>query len=216
MRFPTTASVVLIALGTAGAAMAQTAARCADIADPTARLVCYDRLNARPEATRPAPQPAARPPVSVGHAPLVQTVDPATVGKDHVPVPPEDRAFDPSAQRVVPDHIGLLVPPLRRIGTVPVRSGPGTNVPVVTLEAPQMRAVPGDRWVLSLVLANNSARDVDVRLMCTFRNGGRRVADVAVMMRDVMSGDRVATEVAGPPVTDFVDNVPCRVLSPLE
>ena len=210
MRPLTTASVALVVLGTAGMAAAQ-APRCADIADPTARLVCYDRLNAsRPEAVRPTPPPPPRP---IVQAPAP---DPMTVGKDNVPVPPEDRAFDPQAQRVVPDHIGLLVPPLRRVGTVPIRSGPGTSVPVVTLEAPQLRAVPGDRWMLSLVLANNSARDVDVRLMCTFRNGGRRVADIAVMMRDVMSGDRVATEVAGPPVTDFVDNVPCRVLSPLE
>jgi hypothetical protein len=139
-----------------------------------------------------------------------------TVGKDNVPVPPEDRAFDPNARRVRPEHIGLQVPPLRRIGTVPIRSGPGTNVPVVTLDAPQLRAVPGDRWIMSLMLANNSGREIDTRFACTFRNGGRPVADVAVMMRDVLAGDRVAAEVAGPPVTDFVDNVHCWILSPLE
>ena len=206
MRPLTTASIALVVLGTAGMAAAQ-APRCADIADPTARLVCYDRQN----TARPAPPPPPSRPVT--QAP---TWDPSNVGKDGVPVPPEDRAFDPHAQRVVPDHVGLLVPPLRRVGTVPIRSGPNTNVPVVTLDPPQLRAVPGDRWILSLALANNSARDIDVRLMCTFHNSGRRVADVAVMMRDVMSGDKVATEVAGPPVTDFVDNVLCRVLSPLE
>jgi hypothetical protein len=188
------------------------APRCADIADPTARLVCYDRQNAtRPEATRPTPP---SPPRRVIRP--VPDPDPMTVGKDHIPVPPEDRAFDPQAQRVRAEHIGLQVPPLRRVGTVPIRSGPGTDVPVVTLDAPQLRAVPGDRWVMSLVLANNSGREIDTRLGCTFRNGNRPVADVAVMMRVVMAGDRVAAEVAGPRVTDFVDNVQCRVLSPLE
>ena len=209
MRALTTISVGLVVLGTAGTAAAQ-APRCADLADPTARLVCYDRQNAnRPEATRPAPPPR----------PVVRTPpadpDPMTVGKDNVPVPPEDRAFDPRAQRVAPERIGLQVPPLRRVGTVPIRSGPGSTFPIVTIDAPQLRAVPGDRWVMTLVLANNSGRDIDSRLSCTFRNGGHPVADVAVMMRDVVAGDRVAAEITGPLVTDFVDNVYCRVLSPL-
>ena len=206
----TLVSVALIVLCAAGTAAAQAPPRCADIVDPTARLVCYDRQNVRPEAARPAPPPP-RPVVRPPPAP-----DRVTVGKDHLPVPPEDRAFDPGAQRVPPEHIGLLVPPLRRVGTVPIRSAPGSSVPVVTLEAAGLNPVPGDRWVLSLMLANNSARNLDVRLMCTFRNGERRVAEAAVLMRDVMAGDRVAAEIAGPPVTDFVDNAPCRVLSPLE
>jgi hypothetical protein len=206
MRALTTISVALVVSGTAGTAVAQ-APRCADIADPTQRLVCYDRQNVNPRPAAP-PRPSVRTPPP--------DPDPLTVGKDKVPVPPEDRAFDPHAQRVRPEHIGLQVPPLRRVGTVPISSGPGTNVPIVTIEAPQLRAVPGDRWIMSLVLANNSGREIDARIACSFRNGTRPVADVAVMMRDVLAGDRVAGEVAGPPVTDFVDNVQCRTLSPLE
>ncbi|HKU98788.1 MAG TPA: hypothetical protein VJR58_26075 [Vineibacter sp.] len=207
----TTASIALLVLGAAGPVSAQTS-RCADIADPTARLVCYDRMSTsgQPPAA-PPPRPAPR---------VIQTPppapDPLTVGKDHIPVPPEDRAFDPREQRVRADRGGLVVPPLRRVGSVPVVSGPGSNVPLVTLDANALRPVPGARWALTLTLANNSARDIDARLMCTFRNGNRAVSDVAVLMRNVRPGDQVAADISGPPVTDFVDNVPCRVLSPLE
>jgi len=208
----TTTGIALLVLGAAGPVSAQTP-RCADIADPTARLVCYDRMSTsgQPPAAAP-PRPAPR----VVQTPPPPAPDPMTVGKDHIPVPPEDRAFDPREQRVPTDHIGLVVPPLRHIGTVPVRSGPGSSVPLVTLDANALRPVPGDRWALSLTLANNSARDIDARIMCSFRNGNRAVGDIAVLMRNVRPGDRVAAEISGPPVTDFVDNAPCRVLSPLE
>ncbi|WP_329710964.1 hypothetical protein [Vineibacter terrae] len=205
MRILMKTGAVLMVMGAAGAAYAQ---NCADIADPAARLTCYDRLGApRPKA---APIPAPAP------APAPRLPDPATVGKDQVPVPPEDRAFDPGAQHVAPNNLGLVVPPLRRIGIVPVRSGPGSSVPVVSLDATSLRPVPGDRWMLTLMLANNSGRDIDARILCTFRNGNRHVGDVAVLMRDIRPGEKVATDVAGPPVTDFVDSTPCRVLSPLE
>ncbi len=206
----TTVSAALLVLGTTGVAFAQAQPNCANIADPTARLVCYDRMSttSQPPAPRAQPQPRV---VQPPPAP-----DPTTVGKDHIPVAPEDRAFDPRQQQVPTDHIGLVVPPLRHVGVVPVRSVPGSNVPVVTLGPAALRPIPGDRWQLSLTLDNNSPRNIDVRIACAFRNGNRVVGDIAVLMRSVRPGDRVATEVAGPPVTDFVDNAPCRVLSPLE
>jgi hypothetical protein len=189
------ATIALALLGTAGTAWGQTSAQCANIADPTARLACYDR--ARPQ------QPGSGP-------------TPSTVSKDGIPVAPEDRAFDPRRQHLTPDHEGLVVPQWRHVGVVPVRSGPGTSVPVVTLDLPRLNAVPGGRWELPLVLANNSGRAIDVRIACSFRNGDRRVSDLGILLRDIGPGERVATTVDGPPVTDFVDNVPCRIISPLE
>ncbi len=194
MRPLTTASVTLIILGCADAVLAQAPARCSELADPTARLACYDRLN--PPA--PAQAPAAVPPAA---------------GRDRGPA--ANRAFDPSAQRVTMQHIGEVSPPLRRVGSVPIASGPGSPVSLVTLDPPALRPVPGARWELSLRLSNNSARALDVRLQCMFRNGDRPVADVTVVMRGVGPGDQVATETSGPPVTDFVDNALCNVLSPL-
>lgn len=198
MRSLPIASIALALLGISGTAWGQTPAQCAGITDPTARLQCYDRRG------HPPPPPAASAP------------DPSNVSKDGIPVAPEDRAFDPNAQHVRPNHEGLIVAQWRHVGVVPIRSGPGTSVPVVTLELPGLHAVPGRSWELPMVLANNSGRAIDARIVCSFRNGERRVSDVAVLLRDVGPGDRVATTIEGPPVTSFVDNAPCRIVSPLE
>jgi hypothetical protein len=151
-------------------------------------------------AATPAPQAAPQP-------------SPAAAGRDRVP--PRDRAFDPTAQQVAMLHIGDVTPPLRRIGkTSPISAVPGARPPMVTLEPPTLRPVPGGVWQLTLNLTNNSARPIDARLACTFRNGSRPAADVNVLMRDVGPGDQVAADVAGPPVTTFVDSVSCDILPP--
>ncbi|MCW5747246.1 MAG: hypothetical protein KIT36_13740 [Alphaproteobacteria bacterium] len=141
---------------------------------------------------------------------------PETVGKDNVPVPPQDRAFDPHAQTVPMRHIGVVTPPMRPAGTVPVASFPGSSVPVVSLNASALRPVPGGHWQVTLTGANNSPRVVDLRATCSFNNGARPVADVEVVMPGLRPGDQVAVDVAGPPVTSFVDTVPCQVISPLQ
>jgi hypothetical protein len=193
------AGTSLVSLAAAGAALGQGTLRCADILDSSARLACYDRARQMP------------PPVTPTATPLYT---PDTVSKDGVPVPPADRAFDPRAQAVAPLHLGQVTPPIRRIGAVAVESWPGSGVPMVSADMPSLRPVPGARWELSLTVANHSAQPFDARLMCFFRNGDRPVADVAVLMPGLRPGDRVATELAGPPVTVFVDNASCDIVSP--
>jgi hypothetical protein len=184
MRSLTTAGVAIIALGVAGTAFAQTSNQ--------------DPAPAASQAPRATPMPS-----------------PAAVGKDRIPVPPRDRAFDPGAQQMAMQHIGDVSPPLRRIGkTSPISAVPGAPAPVVTLEPPTLRAIPGGAWQLTLNLSNNSARPIDARLACTFRNGARPVADVNVLMREVGAGDQVGADVAGPPVTTFVDSASCNILAP--
>jgi hypothetical protein len=184
MRSLMTAGVAFMALGVAGTAFGQTLTQ-----DPA------PAATAAPQTT-PMPSPAA-------------------VGKDKVPVPPRDRAFDPSAQQPAMQHIGDITPPLRRIGkTSPISAVPGAPGPVVTLEPPTLRPIPGGTWQLTLNLSNNTARPIDARLACTFRNGDRPVADVNVLMRDVGAGDQVGADVAGPPVTTFVDSASCNILAP--
>jgi hypothetical protein len=152
---------------------------------------------------------------AVAHA-QAQFYTPETVGKDNVPVPPQDRAFDPVNQRVPVEHVALVEPPLRHVGAVPIASFPGSAVPAVTLGLPVLRPQPGGRWILALQLANNSPHYADVRAICAFRNADRPVGEVNVLMRGVRPGDVVATEIAGPPVIAFVDNAGCQVLSPLQ
>jgi len=187
---------------------------------------------AAPTTPAPPPRPAAAP-STVGSQPLAPPPDPSRVGQDDKPLAPEDRAFDPRAQGgrspsggttigaapgvVLPGQGPSTVEPQwRRIGAVAMRSGPGTQVPVVTLELPGLRPGPDYRWQLSMVLANNTSRMFDVTIACTFNNGDRKVNDTTVILRNVRGGEKVAAEISGPPTGQFVDNAPCRVVSPLQ
>jgi hypothetical protein len=100
------------------------------------------------------------------------------------------------------------------ISRVPITSGPGTNVPLVSLEIPALRVGPQGRWVLQINLANNSGQPFDASVACSFRNGDRPVDNVVVWFRGLRGGDKVTTEVAGPVAQTYVDNAPCSVQSP--
>ncbi|HJQ57756.1 MAG TPA: hypothetical protein VJ890_12660 [Vineibacter sp.] len=203
MRTMTTIGVALLLTTTSGVAFAQ-ASRCAGIADPSARLTCYDR-----EAAPSRPEP-----VAPARRAVEPAWDPATIGKDHVPVPPQDRAFDPRAQNQPVQHIGPVKPAMRQVGSVPIAAFPDSGVPRVTLGVDALRAMPGGRWVVAISVANNSPQLLDARIGCVFHNAGRPVADIEVMMPGIRPGDRVMADIEGPPVTSYVDTVPCQVLSP--
>ncbi|TXL82207.1 hypothetical protein FHP25_00460 [Vineibacter terrae] len=188
---------------------------------------------AAPPPPTPAPpprSPAAAPPSAVTSQPIAPP-DPSRVGQDDKPVAPEDRAFDPRTQGrggpgttigaapgvVLPGQGPSTVEPQwRRIGAVPIRSAPGTQVPVVTLELPGLRPGPDYRWQLSMALANNTARTFDVTIACAFNNGDRKVSDMTIILRNVRGGEKVGADIAGPPTNQFVDNAPCHVISPLQ
>ncbi|HJQ59969.1 MAG TPA: hypothetical protein VJ890_23895, partial [Vineibacter sp.] len=109
-----------------------------------------------------------------------------------------------------------IEPPWRRVGAVPKNSVPGSKVPVVTLELPGLRPGPDYRWQLSMSLANNTPRLLDVTIACSFRNGDRPVSQLTVILRAVRGGEKVAADVSGPPTHQFVDNAPCHVVAPLQ
>jgi hypothetical protein len=214
---------------------------CSEISDTAQRLACYDRVESggTPPASTggptPLPPPSAAPrtvasPPGVGSRPIEPVPDSSRVGQDDKPVAPEDRAFDPRAQGGAPGSTigaapGVVLPgqgpatvepQWRRIGAVPMRSVPGSQVPVVTLELPGLRPGSDYRWQLSMTLANNTPRTFDVTIGCTFNNGTRPVNELTVILRNVRGGEKVGTEIAGPPTSQFVDNAPCRVISPLQ
>ena len=180
----------------------------------------------QPGDARPlAPPPAAAAEPQTFRDPVTGKVwDPGKVGQpDDKPVPPEDRAFDPRAQGRgtigAPPGSGPAAPRMveartRVIGTVPKVSGPGSSVPLVALEIPSLQIGPQGRWVLQMNIANNSGQPFDATVLCSFRNGDLSVDEVLVSMRGVRGGDKVTTEVIGPPAQVYVDNAPCTVRSP--
>lgn len=249
-------SITLVALLAAGTAWAQTGSLdrssemldammrrlklCAEITDAAARLACYDRIESG-AAPMPggAPLPGTAPPVGAARPPAPMPTpatpppgpmpDPSRVGKDDKPVPAEDRAFDPRAQRGPGTTVGAapgvqlpgqgsgtVEPQWRRVGAVPMSSVPGSRVPVVTLELPGLRPGPDYRWQLSMALANNTPRAFDVTIACSFRNGDRVVSQLTVILRNVRGGEKVAADINGPPTHQFVDNAPCHIVAPLQ
>src|SRR5215468_5910947 len=73
-----------------------------------------------------------------------QVWTPETVGQDGRPLAgPEDKAFNPSAQNA-PLQTAQQQVRGRPVGTVPVTAGPTT--PIVAMDNPTLRAVPGQRW----------------------------------------------------------------------
>lgn len=180
----------------------------------------------RPGDPRPLapPPPGAAEPQTFRDPVTGRVYDPGNVGQPaDKPVPPEDRAFDPHAQGRgtigAPPGSGPAAPryveaQMRSIGTVPKTSGPGSNVPLVALEIPSLRIGPQGRWILQMNLANNSGQPFDASVACSFRNGNRSVDDVVVSLRGVRGGDKVTTDVVGPPAQVYVDNAPCTVRSP--
>lgn len=142
---------------------------------------------------------------------------PNNVGQpDSKPVPPEDRAFDPHRQVVHTPTASIQVPQIRVIGTVPVLSRPGSDVPVVTLETPALRLANRERWVAPLILANNGERVIDADISCRFNNDGQLVEEARIQLRGIEPGQRVTSVARGPLAQLFVNNAVCAVDSPLQ
>ena len=127
------------------------------------------------------------------------------------PTTPADLAFDPKAQVAVANVV-VQRPAAKLLGTVPITAGP--TVPIVTLDSPSLQAIPGDRWVAPIYLANNSGADANAQVACTFTNGGRSVQETRVIVPTAGPGQRLGMPVYGPRTDVFVDRVLCRVLTP--
>ena len=125
-----------------------------------------------------------------------------------------DRAFDPRTQEV-PFRTAVQRPVLRDIGPVPITSGLGTNVPVMTLVTPALRLNDTQRWVIDLTAANNSSLTISPEIKCTFMNGEKPVETISVYLSGLPAGHKVAFNVYGPAGEIFVDRAPCVAIGPL-
>jgi hypothetical protein len=137
---------------------------------------------------------------------------PGNVGDRGGPNTPADRAFDPLAQAAVVQGVVVQNPLTSPLGSVPITAGP--TVPLVNIEGPSLRAVPGQRWQVVLYLNNNSASIVNPVISCRFTNAGNTVEDTRAILPPTGPGLRVGFIVYGPKTDLFVDHVSCGVITP--
>jgi hypothetical protein len=129
------------------------------------------------------------------------------------PSHPVNREFNPRNQAAsVP---GTLVqrPRANLMGTVPMIAGP--TVPLMTIDAPSLQAVPGQRWISILYVTNNSANSIDAIVDCHFTNHGQKVESIRVYVPTAGPGERLGMAVRGPRIDMFVDKVVCVPMSPI-
>jgi hypothetical protein len=141
-----------------------------------------------------------------------QVWTPETVGQDGRPLTgPDDKAFSPQAQ-TTPAMIAEQRVRGRPVGTVPVTAGP--SVPIVVMDNPSLRAVPGVRWQAVMYLDNNSGNTVEPVIECRFTNGGNTVMDTRALVQATAPSVRQGLAIYGPRTEVFVDRVSCRVTAP--
>jgi hypothetical protein len=141
-----------------------------------------------------------------------QVWTPETVGQDGRPLAgPEDKAFDPTAQNS-PAMIGEQRVRGRPVGTASGIAGPTT--PIVAVDNPTLRVVPGQRWQVLMYLDNNSANPVNPVLECRFLNGANTVMTTRATVAQTGPRVRQGLVIYGPRADVFVDRTSCSVISP--
>ena len=127
--------------------------------------------------------------------------------------PAVDRAFDPHSQIAMVPGTVLQRPRANLMGVVPITAGP--TVPLVTLDAPSLQAIPSQHWLAILYVTNNSANTVDAVVDCHFTNQGAKVQDVRLLVPPAGPGERLGVPVRGPGTDLFVNQVICQLVSPI-
>jgi len=126
---------------------------------------------------------------------------------------PVNRAFDPRSQTASVPGMTEQHPRANLMGTVPMTAGPA--VPIMTLDAPTLQAVPTQRWIAILYVTNHSANLIDPIVDCHFTNNGQKVESVRAMVPTAGPGEWLGFAVRGPRVDMFVDKVTCLAMAPL-
>lgn len=139
---------------------------------------------------------------------------PDNVSKDGTPVPYDDRAFEPRAQSGgIPGTVVQQVRP-RVLGTVPITSGPNTNVPSMTMDVASLFADPGRQWMAVVYITNNSPTAIEPVVNCSFTNASQLVLATRVMTGLVGPGERLGMFVRGPRTELYVDQANCQIQAP--
>lgn len=128
------------------------------------------------------------------------------------PSHPVNREFDQRAQRESVPGMITQRPKAELMGTVPITAGP--SVPIMTIDAPSLQAVPGQRWIAVLYVTNNSGTTINAIVDCHFTNHDQKVESVRLYVPTAGPGERLGVAVRGPRVDTFVDRVVCLPMSP--
>jgi len=104
-------------------------------------------------------------------------------------------------------------PRAQLLAVVPITAGP--TVPLITLDAPSLQAIPSQHWLAILYVTNNSANTVDAVVDCHFTNQGAKVEDARLLVPPAGPGERLGVPVRGPRTDLFVDRVICELMSPI-
>lgn len=126
-----------------------------------------------------------------------------------------DAAFNPSANGVFrPGNPGPRPQPrITRTGPRPLPNF-GQPMPLVTLTASNLTYGDSRYWQVTISITSNTTSPVDTQVQCDFLNSGRSVGTANFGPFQVASGERVTTDMIGPPTSAYVDSTNCRVLSP--
>lgn len=125
---------------------------------------------------------------------------------------PVNREFNPRDQRAGIPGMVELHPKAELMGTVPITAGP--TVPIMTIDAPSLQAVPAKRWIAILYVTNNSGATINPIVDCHFTNHGQKVESVRLMVPPAGPGERLGMAVRGPRVDLFTDAVTCVPMAP--
>jgi hypothetical protein len=139
-----------------------------------------------------------------------KTWSPSEVSQDGKPVSAEDRAFDPRAQVATANEVVVQHPNMHLLELVPITANPG--MPIISIDNPNLQAIPGQHWQTALYVTNNSMDVVQPVLGCEISNGGRVVEETRVIVPVIGPGERWGVSAYGPPTSIFVDRVTCRVI----
>jgi hypothetical protein len=126
---------------------------------------------------------------------------------------PVNREFNARGQTASIPGVINKRPRAELVGTVPITAGPG--VPIMSLDAPSLQAVPGERWVSILYVTNNSGASIDPVVDCHFTNHGQKVESIRLYVPTAGPGERLGLAVRGPKVEMFVDKVTCVPMAPI-
>jgi hypothetical protein len=133
------------------------------------------------------------------------------------PPPTQDpnAAFDPSSSTYRPPEAQgpKPQPQMRRTGQRPIPYS-ATPQPLVTLGATNLTYGDSRYWQVTVTLTSNTPRGINTQAECTFMNAGRPISTDYLGPVFIQPGEKITTELIGPPTTTYIDSTNCKVTSP--